>query len=60
MAASVKRLTLDFSPGHDLVLRGFEPRVGLCGDSVEPAGDSLSPLSVPSLLVHMHSLPQNK
>ena len=26
----------DFSSGHDLVLRGFEPRVGLCADSSEP------------------------
>ena len=26
----------DFSSGHDLTVRGFEPRVGLCADSSEP------------------------
>ena len=26
----------DFSSGHDLVVCGFEPRVGLCADSSEP------------------------
>ena len=30
MAQPVKLLTLDFSPGHELTVRGFEPRVGLC------------------------------
>ena len=42
-APSVKHLTLGFSSGHDLMVRGFKPRVGLCADSVEPAWDSLSP-----------------
>ena len=28
MAQSVKRLTLDFGLGHDLVVRGIEPCVG--------------------------------
>ena len=35
--------TLDFSSGHDLTVREFEPRVGLCAGSVEPAWDYLSP-----------------
>ena len=26
----------DFGPGHDLAVREFEPRVGLCADSSEP------------------------
>ena len=26
----------DFGSGHDLMVRGFEPRVGLCADSSEP------------------------
>ena len=46
---SVKRPTLGFSSGHDLRVRYFEPRVGLCTDGTEPAWDSLSPsLSAPS------------
>ena len=45
--------------GHDLMVCEFEPPVGLCADSVEPAGDSLSlPLSLPLPL--SLSLPQNK
>ena len=43
VAQSVKRPTLDFSSGHDLTVRGIEPNVGLCVDSVEPAWDSLCP-----------------
>ena len=34
--------TLDFGSGHDLTVHGFEPRVGPCTDSVEPAWDILS------------------
>ena len=45
MAQSVKPLTLGFSSGHDVAVRGFEPRVGLCADSKETAWD---PLSLPS------------
>ena len=26
----------DFGSGHDLLVREFEPRVGLCADSSEP------------------------
>ena len=43
MAQSVKRLTLDLSSGHDLVVHEFKPHVGLWADSAEPAWDSLSP-----------------
>ena len=48
VSQSVKHLTLDFGSGHDLMVREFEPRIGLCTDSMEPAWDSLSlPLSLP-------------
>ena len=48
MAQLVKRSALDLGSGHDLIVLGFEPRVGLCIDSAEPAWDSLSlPLSAP-------------
>ena len=30
VAQLVKRLTLGFSSGRDLLVRAFEPRVGLC------------------------------
>ena len=43
VAQSVKRLTLDFGSGHDLTVHEFEPCIGLCSDSEEPAWDSLSP-----------------
>ena len=26
----------DFGSGHDLMVHGFEPRIGLCADSSEP------------------------
>ena len=42
MAHSPKRPNLGFGSGRDLTVRGFEPRVGLCADSVEPALDSVS------------------
>ena len=61
MAQAVKRLTLDFSSGHDLTVCETEPRVGLCNDSTEPAWDSLSPsLSAPPLLRLSLSVSQNK
>ena len=57
VAQSVERLTLDFSSGHDLTVRGFEPHLGLCTDSAEPAWDSLSlPLSLPFPCLHTRSL----
>ena len=43
MAQSVKHLILDFGSGRDLTGREFKHRLGLCTDSTEPAGDSLSP-----------------
>ena len=46
VAQSVKHLTLDFSPGHDLRVCEFKPHL-----SAEPAWDSLSPsLFAPALL----------
>ena len=48
VAQSVKHLTLDFSSSHDLTVRGMEPGIWLCADSVEPAWDYIAPfLSVP-------------
>ena len=43
MAQLVKRLTLDFGSGHDLMVRGIEPPVWLSADSMESAWDSLFP-----------------
>ena len=43
VALSAKHLTLDFGSGHDLMVCEFEPHIGLCADSEEPARDSLSP-----------------
>ena len=51
----------DLSSGHDLMVREFKPRVGLCADSSEPgaASDSVSPsLSAPPLLMLCLSLSQ--
>ena len=48
MAQLVKHPTLGFTSGHDLTVGEFEPHVGLCTDRVDPAWNSLSPLS-PSL-----------
>ena len=49
VAHSVEHLTLGFSSGHDLMVRGLEPSMGLCAEGSEPAWDSLSP---PPLLTH--------
>ena len=44
----LSRLSDDLGAGHDLTVWEFEPRIGLCADSAEPAWDSLSPsLSAP-------------
>ena len=59
MAESVKRLTLGFGSGHDLVVCELEPHIGLCAGSVEPAWDSLSlslSHSAPPLLAYFLSL----
>ena len=42
MAQLVKHPTLDLSSGHDLTVHGFEPCVGVCTDSTEPASDAVS------------------
>ena len=55
MAQLVKHQSLDSGAGHDLTVRAMEPRVGLCTDSAELAGDSLS-VSPPSMCF----LSQNK
>ena len=47
MAQSVKHPALGFVSGPDFTVRGIEPHIGLCADSVELAWDSLSlPLSL--------------
>ena len=57
VAQLVKRLTLDFSSGHDLMVHEVEPHIGLCANSTEPHRD-LSPPSVTLQLTH--TLSQNK
>ena len=59
MAQSAKRPTLDLGSGHDPLVCGFEPHVGLCTVSVEPAWDSLS-LSLCLYPTCVLSLSQNK
>ena len=49
VALWVEHLTLDFGSRHDLTVYEFEPRVGLCADSAEPAWDPL-PLPLPCSL----------
>ena len=58
MAQSVKHLTLDFGSGVDFTVHGFEPHIGLCIDSAEPAWDSLSSLCPSS--TRSLALSQNK
>ena len=48
VAQAVKPLTLDLGSGHDLKVRGFKPRVGLCTGHAEPAWGSLFPSVCPS------------
>ena len=38
----VRRPTLDFDSGHDLMVREFEPHIGFFTDSMELAWDSFS------------------
>ena len=42
VAQWVKRPTVNFGSGHDLMVCEMEPHVRLCADSTEPAWDSLS------------------
>ena len=52
MGGSVKRLTLDFNSGHDLMVCEFKSHIRLAAVSAEPALDPLSPsLSAPTPLV---------
>ena len=60
MALSVKRPTLGFGSGHDLMVGEFKARIGLCADSVQPAWDDLPlPPSLP-LAAHVLSLSLSK
>ena len=53
----VKRPSLDFGSGHDVMVCEIEPYTRLCDDSVEPAWHPLfSSLSAPPLLVLSLSL----
>ena len=61
MTQSIEHLTLGFHSGHDLMICGTEPRIGLQADSVEPAWDFLSfSLSAPPLLAHVRALSLSK
>ena len=65
MAQLVKHLTLAFSSGHDLTVRGFKPRFGLCADSTWSLLGILSPsLSLPlpplSLKINKHKKRKRK
>ena len=55
-APLIKRPTLDFGLGHDLMVRRLKSYVGLRADSVEPAWDSLSPSLLVPLPPPLHSL----
>ena len=51
MAQLVKRPTLDFGSGHELMVCEMETHIRLCADSMETAWDSLSAsLSAPAQL----------
>ena len=51
VAQSLKHMTLGFSSGQDLTVRGIEPHIGHVNSlTVEPAWDSPSPSLCPSLL----------
>ena len=43
---ALKRLTLGFGSGHDLMVREFDPHIRLRAEGAEPAWDSFS-LSLP-------------
>ena len=54
---SVKPLALGFCSGYDLMVHEFKSSIGLCADSAEPAGKSLS---APPLLCLSFSLFQKQ
>ena len=60
MAQLVKRLTLNFGSGHDLMVREFEPFVELCMEGMEPAWDSLSPQLAHTLAISISLSISNK
>ena len=61
VARAVYCPTLNFGLGHYLAVRGFEPHVGPCHDSVGHGQDSLSPcLSAPPSLLCTLSRERNK
>ena len=61
VAQLVKCPALDIGSDHDLIVRGTEPCIGLCADTVDPAWDSLSPsLSASSPFALFMSLKINK
>ena len=55
MVQSAEHPTFELGPGHDLMVREIEPRVGLCVDSTEAAWNSL-PLPLCSSPAHAFSL----
>ena len=59
MAQSVKRPTLDFSSGHDLMVGEIEPLVGLCTSGAEPDWDSFFTSLCP-FPAHAVSVKRNK
>ena len=60
VAQSVEHLTLDFSSDHGIMVRDIKPGIWPCTDSTDPAWDSLSSLSAPSMLKFSLSLKINK
>ena len=58
IAQLVRHPTIDFSSGHELTVREFQPHVGLCADSVESAWDSLSLCPSPSFSLKINKLYQ--
>ena len=46
----------DFNSGHDLIVHGFEPRIGLCAGVAESMWDSLSPPPLSLPLPHLRAL----
>ena len=56
MAQLVEHPTLGFGSSHDLTVCEFEPHIGLCANSVEPAWNSRSLLSLPLPCLRARSL----
>ena len=58
VAQSVKHLTLGFSSGHDLMVHGIKPHIGLYEEVWIPLGILSLPLSLP--LPHSHACSLSK